>query len=173
MLGEANNDIISWITPRDIFRGLLNRTDFSAFINLGFSLVGEAIRDKAGVFAANADYSLPANPNPVLDKYSFAHNFYANWRDQMRYLACPASSPGCYQLNGKSCNALLLFGGLPDKTTQGSWPRQISQTQSRHFFEAALPLLKGTFITSLDETYPSARYDATSWSKDVAYCLQW
>lgn len=156
------NDQIAWITPREIFDGVIRRRDFPAYMSDGIA----AIRAKFGTQPAAVDGAMPAD-NPFA--YETAeYGFYETWKDQFRYLRC--ANPGCYADGaGGRHGALLLFGGRSATAA----PRPSSARSLRDYFESALALAERKAFAGCSAD--AARFDSgspASRAADVALCLE-
>ena len=121
----TNNDLLVWISPKQIFDRIKRRSDFTAAINaLSSALVtslspttpGAALpahspevpvtvgSKQTGRFPSNT--SVPSIP---IDYTSYRDN----WRDMYRYVRCTPSSPTnkCLTVNGQNCMGTLIFAG--------------------------------------------------------------
>lgn len=156
------NDRVARITPREIFDGVVRRSDFAAFMNNGIG----AMRARLGTQTPGTGDGLPANPFDRMTQET-EYNFFENWKDQFRYRRC--ATPGCYGDNaGASHDAILLFGG---RHGSGS-PRASTARSLTDHFEAALTLARGEAFASCDAE--PAFFDnssAAGRAADLALCL--
>ena len=156
------NDRLTWLTPRDIFDHIRQRTDFIAQINL---FLGQT----AAKLSAYATLPIPTTAVPLglkqvgevasasLDNTALYKEWQQTWNDQIRYLVCsPAAA--CLTVNGTACRGALVFSG----ERNGGGPRTSSQKMdpASYFAGDILGALTG-----------SASVDASAPTADLAICL--
>ncbi|MDR0563414.1 MAG: hypothetical protein LBG78_00570 [Azoarcus sp.] len=155
------NDMAVWITVDDIFNALRRRPDFSALFDNLLDIAVTALQSKldgchsdcegghavtgADFLAAQAEAvvgnraqgRLPASS--ILGIDSAQADFYDNWRDQLRFVACVEGSACLTAVLRESaissaisetetCRALVLFGG---ERLRGSAPQRRSTVTER------------------------------------------
>ena len=164
--GDGNiggNDRLAWITPKEVFDGIVKRSDFGAFLSQGIA----DIAAKVGRQPAAAGNGLPAE-NPFDDATQATdNNIYENWKDQFKYLRC--AMPGCYADGyGGRYDGVLLFGG---RDASGS-PRPATARALADYFESALALAQGLAYAACSAD-PAVFDNASSAGRaaDIALCL--
>jgi hypothetical protein len=157
---DIANDRLAWITPKEIFDGVVRRSDFAAFMNAGMA----ALQSALGRQRAAAGNALPANP---FGRQAVSYAFYDGWKDQFRYFPCKTS--GCYSdKDGNHYDGMLLFGG---RRSDGS-PRATAARALSDYFESALALAKGEAVPSCALAPPSFdNGSAAGRAADVVLCL--
>ena len=167
----SNNDQIAWITPRDIFGRVIIRGDFANYINAGITSIYSKLNNAIGSHPPSTGNNMPST-NPFGAGTS-DNNFYDNWKNNFRYLACSTTGTYCYSIEGQACDGALLFGG--QSTTGG--PRAVVAPATtpalNTYFEdvssaAALSLASGT---TTDYSGGALAYSDTARSADVVKCL--
>lgn len=110
---DANNDRLTWITPREIFERIKRRPDFAGQLT---SLVDKlkTSLDTAFPDPQNAqqlgDKKIGELPPAVGVPPDWA-TYRDNWRDQFRYVKCASPPPTCLTVNGNACRGALIFAG--------------------------------------------------------------
>jgi hypothetical protein len=126
----TNNDLLVWITPKQIFDRIKKRNDFVSAINsLSDDLVksmrptteGAALPTHDAIDATVGLKQLGKFP-ALTSVRSIPINYQVyrdNWRDMYRYVRCTPSSPTnqCVKINGQDCMGALIFAG--QSTTSG------------------------------------------------------
>jgi type II secretory pathway pseudopilin PulG len=158
---DAANDRLAWITPKEIFDGIVRRGDFAGFMETGMA----ALQSVLGKQRAAAGNALPAT-NPF-GRQAVSYAFYDGWKDQFRYFPCKTS--GCYSdKDGNRYDGMLLFGG---RRSDGS-PRAMAARALSDYFESALPLARGEAVPSCTSAPPSFdNGSAAGRAADVVLCL--
>lgn len=164
--GSANNDTLIWITAKEVFERIKNRSDFGSFIGGGINDIRNKLN--AALPATGTGNSLPAANlfDPVTSPADF--NFYENWKDQFRYLPCAPSGSYCYRDSaGRRYDAVLMFGGAD---VSGN-PRGPAHRQLADYFESGLEMAKGNVFAPCSATAVYDNTDTASRAKDLALCL--
>lgn len=114
---EANNDALTWVTPRDIFfRTVRLRTDYQGQINSLLSNLQAKLQsailpapDPITGLASPADKKIGRIPDASYgDDYS-PLGYFRQFRDQIHYALCnPASR--CFTVNGAPCTGVMIYG---------------------------------------------------------------
>lgn len=192
--GTSNNDILAWITPKEIFDRIVKRADFSNA--LAASPVGQinkltdeirAVLEKrmqddlvaggtpASSLPNTAGYtpfgkqigSLPATMSLNDANYN---KYYSNWSDQYRSVLCSSLTAACLTIAGTACRGALMFSGrtVAGQPRPGAW-KAPATTNLAYYFESGSGL---DILNSAATTYSgSTTYSARSPSADVGACL--
>ncbi|MCX7156470.1 MAG: hypothetical protein NTW45_08520 [Rhodocyclales bacterium] len=121
----TNNDLLVWITPKQIFDRIKRRSDFVTAINaLSSSLATSLAPATPGAPLLSHDGGgTPVGSSKLVGKFPAAtgvpaipvnyQTYRDNWRDMYRYVRCTPSSPTnkCLNVNGQSCMGTLVFAG--------------------------------------------------------------
>lgn len=119
--GVTNNDLLTWITPHEIFLRIKRRSDFSksasdgGHLNKTIDAVHLCLEAEAALPAPNPGTTygaksvgrVPGSLNCSLYLGTFVR-YWENWKDQFWYAVC---APHCLQVNGRPCDGALLFSG--------------------------------------------------------------
>lgn len=139
---DANNDLITWLAPTDVFRRLERSSYFVQFLNdrlqaavdllsplsapppLGTLVGGVAI----GPLPAVAEFDVSVRPQ------GNAKVMYEDWAPMFRYLRC-ADDSACLQSNGAPCRVVIAFGGA--RTDGQQRDTAAAQNDPDQYFEGA------------------------------------
>ena len=123
--GQAVNDQFAWLTAKEVFDRINQRSDFATQINglmnemtncLGSGLPTPDLPQTAGLnlFGLVPNASTTGTPSycpaPGYSVNPDQIHLWRNWREQFRYMKC-GSGTQCATVNGSSCKGVLLFGG--------------------------------------------------------------
>ncbi|MFA6313933.1 MAG: hypothetical protein WCV99_07035 [Sterolibacterium sp.] len=138
----SNNDIILWITPKEIFDKVVKRADFSNLlastpkgqINQLTDEIKAALEKEIqdDVVAAAISSSQPRNTGSytqfsgkqvgdlqdTLTLSTAYANYYSNWIEQYRQVTCSPLT-ACLTIAGTACRGALMFGGRTAKYQNG------------------------------------------------------
>lgn len=177
---QTINDQIAWVTAKDVFDRINQRSDFAAQINgligemtncLGYGLPNPDSPQTIGLnlfglvpitsITGTPSYCPPSGLSVNTDQI----HYWRNWREQFRYMKCAFGSQ-CASVNGSSCKGVLLFGGQ----RTGTQPRASAADKAN-----AANYLEGTTAAAwaaggLNYSGPVA-YDPASPTQDVVICL--
>jgi hypothetical protein len=165
----TNNDLLAWITPREIFDRVRVRSDFATQLDslssyllsrlvtttpdpVDLTIVGNK---KTGKFPVTLSVPLTPNYEPYRD----------NWRDMYRYVLCSPLSQ-CLTVNGTACTGALLFAG----TRSAGGPRTAAeQASATSLFEEPN---RTAFTTAGSNAFTGATaFAASASTQDLVYCI--
>ncbi len=181
----TNNDLLVWITPKQIFDRIKKRSDFVTSINaLSSALVTTLtpVTPGAALTSHDAGDATAVGSSKLVGKFPAAtsvpsipidyQTYRDNWRDMYRYVRCTPSSPTnkCLTVNGQSCMGTLIFAA--QNTTTG--PRTTADKA-----DAATSIDTGNYgaySTTAANTFTGAASFAMAdpaqlATQDVLYCL--
>jgi hypothetical protein len=178
---QTVNDQVVWITAKEVFDRINQRSDFAAQIN---GLIGEMSNclgngmpnpDSPQTIGSNLFGLVPTTsitgtpsycpPAPGYGVNADQIHYWRNWRELFRYMKCGSGSQ-CATVNGSSCRGVLLFGG--QRTSSQSRTSAADKTDPANYLEgtnAAAWAVGGSSYSG-----PVA-YDPVSPTQDVARCL--
>lgn len=165
-----NNDLLTWISPRDIFVRIKQRSDFPGRFNpMLIPSIMAGIKkelDKAPTLpppAPASDGLATRLPASFLLPAQAEEEFRRRWDDQFRYITC--SGENCLSVNGKPCQGVLIFTG----ERAGGGPRTQAQRGSAASYLDAENLVAAAGTLAFTGL---AAYDKSRPDKDVALCLK-
>ena len=164
---DSNNDQFLYLTPTDIFARIRVRGDLASDLNTGIDAIQGKLNNAMSTYPPSSGNNLPAS-NPFTNGSS-DYYFYANWKDNFRYLACSPVGSYCYSINGIACDGVLIFAGPGEMAGNGTTsPRPTNTRNSANYFETALALVDGTSSTIVNSLQ---NYSGTVASSDIVRCL--
>lgn len=178
--GQAANDQFAWITAKEVFDRINQRSDFAPQINglmnemtncLGSGLPTPDLAQTAGL---NLFGLVPATSTTGTPSYCPAPGYsvnpdqihhWRNWREQFRYMKC-GSGVQCATVNGSNCKGVLLFGG--QRTGTQTRASAADKANAGNYLEGATAATWAA--NGLGYSGPVA-YDPASPTQDVVRCL--
>ena len=181
----TNNDLLVWITPKQIFDRIKKRSDFVTSINaLSSALVTTLtpVTPGAALTSHDAGDATAVGSSKLVGKFPAAtsvpsipidyQTYRDNWRDMYRYVRCTPSSPTnkCLTVNGQSCMGTLIFAA--QNTTTG--PRTTAdKADAATYIDTGN---YGAYSTTAANTFTGAASFAMAdpaqlATQDVLYCL--
>ncbi len=178
--GQAVNDQFAWITAKEVFDRIDQRSDFAAQLNglidemtncLGNGLPSPDLPlmvgpNSFGLVPNTSTTGTPSYcPSPGFSVNPYQIHYWRNWRELFRYMKC-GSGTQCASVNGSICKGVLLFAGQRTNT----------QTRASAADKAnAANYLEGTIAArwvagELNYSGPVA-FDPASPTQDVVRCL--
>lgn len=161
----THNDQLVWLTNKDIFDKVRQRSDFATYLNTGITAIQSALSGNLATYPPGTGNTLPTTKPSGLSTAN--QNFYGNWSDQFRYYRCATAGSYCYTLASQQCDGALLFSGIDGSEA----PRSTSARSVGNYFESsgsgALAIANGGYtLNTLADSY----FSSTP-SQDLTYCL--
>lgn len=170
----SNNDLLLWLSSRDIFQRIKQRSDFPSRIDTLMAGLKSALDAAPSLPAGDASSDglqrLPAAFDFSASLGSGDEEFRRHWDNQLRYLNC--GSDGCLTVRGKPCRGALIFTG--ERATTG--PRTTAESATAASFLAAANIAAATATDAAARQFPLpqalAAYDKSQAAGDVVLCLK-
>lgn len=166
---DSANDRLAWITPREIFTRIRQRSDFSAQTNGLLGRIRERLQTQGLPLPANAlargAKVVGDVPEGSLADDTLYKEWAQRWSDQLRYLVCSPLT-ACMNVNSLACGAVLVFSG----ERSGGGPRTSAQkADAASYFEGSVLAAVTGNATTLSGP---PGYDAQTPAGDAIFCLK-
>ena len=127
---------MAWVTTHEVFERIKQRGDFRSDLDIMLTDLASCLSSQSLLPADSGSGSKGITtalesqcPPPVAGSKKGA--VYANWRDNLLY----RNAGGLVDVNGSSCNAVLIFAG--ERTATQSRSTLVDQTNPANYLEAA------------------------------------
>ena len=174
----TNNDLLTWITPRDIFfRTVRLRMDYRNQINSLLSNLQAALQS-ASLPTPESIFGVVSPPDKNTGRLPLGYyldtnsplGYFSQFRDQILYAVCnPATR--CFTVNGATCTGVMIYGG--DRAIGQSRATDTDRNNPSNYLEASNLIAFTTagaksFSGNTDYLVPNAQIAS---STDVVRCL--